>query len=69
MTAAPAGATVDARDRFGTTPLPVALFKVLVRDGEVVRVLVAADADPDSGISPRELAEIVANDDLTRSFE
>lgn len=68
-----AGAQVDARDRFGKTPLSVALFNVRNRDGEVIRVLLASGADPDlennHGISPRRLAETVANYDLRRFLD
>lgn len=68
-----AGAQVDARDRFGKTPLSVALFNVRNRDGEVIRVLLASGADPDlennHGISPRRLAETVANYDLKRFLD
>ena len=68
-----AGAEIDARDRFGTTPLGVALFNVRNRDGEVIRVLLTSGADPDlennHGVSPRRLAETVANYDLKRFFD
>lgn len=68
-----AGADVDATDSFGKTPLAVALFNVRDGNGEVVKVLLAAGASPDlknaSGISPRDLADRVANYDLNRFFE
>jgi len=67
-----AGAPVDAQDRFGKTPLHVALFNARNDAVDVVRVLLAAGADPelknDSGISPRALAEQVTNYDLMRFF-
>ena len=67
-----AGAAVDPQDRFGKTPLFVALFNASDAEGDVVRVLLAAGADPDlenySGISPRSLAERVTNFDLMRFF-
>lgn len=68
-----AGATVDARDSYGKTPLAVALFNVKDGPGDVVRVLLEAGASPDaendSGVSPRALAYRVANYDLKRFFE
>ena len=68
-----AGAEVDARDRFGKTPLSMALFNVRDGDGEVIRVLLASGADPDLennyGISPRELAETVDNYDLRQFLD
>lgn len=67
-----AGAPVDAADKHGKTPLAVALFNVRDGEGQVVRVLLDAGADPDrknlSDISPRDLAEKVANYDLARFF-
>ena len=67
-----AGAPVGPLDRFGKTPLFVALLNARDGDGEVVRVLLAAGANPDlenySGISPRSLAEGVTNFDLMRFF-
>jgi ankyrin repeat protein len=68
-----AGASVDPQIRFGGTPLAVALMNGRDGDGEVVRVLLAAGADPDvenfSGISPRSLAETITNFDLMRFFD
>lgn len=68
-----AGAEVDAQDKFGKTPLSVALFNVRDGAGDVVRVLLDSGASPDvknkSGISPRDLAASVANYDLMRFFE
>lgn len=66
-----AGAAVDAPDAQGKTPLAVALFNVREGEGQVVvRVLLDAGADPGrknlSDISPRDLAEKVANYDLMR---
>lgn len=65
-----AGACVDAPDGHGKTPLAVALFNVRDGEGRVVRVLLNAGADPDrknhSDISPRDLAQSVANHDLMR---
>lgn len=65
-----AGADVDAADAQGKTPLAVALFNVHDGEGQVVRVLLDAGADPDrknvSDTSPRDLAEKVANYDLMR---
>lgn len=63
---------VDARDMFGETPLSVALFNVRDGDGKVITVLLAAGAEPHAannyGVSPRELAERVADYDLMRLF-
>lgn len=68
-----AGAIVDAQDRYGKTPLGVALFNVRDGEGQVVRTLLGAGADPDLennyGVSPRRLAETVANYDLKRFFQ
>lgn len=67
-----AGADVHARNRFGDTPLLIAIFSVRDTDGEVVRVLLGAGSDPDAensfGVSPRGLASKVANYDLMRFF-
>ena len=65
-----AGAHVDAKDAHGKTPLAVALFNVRDGEGEVIEVLLAAGASPDTknnaGVSPRDLAERVANYDLSQ---
>ena len=65
---------MDPQDRFGKTPLSVALSKVPddESEGAVVYVLLAAGADPDLenyyGSSPRGLAKSVTNFDLMRFF-
>ncbi len=65
-----AGAEVDAQDVHGKTPLAVALFNVRDGDGEIISVLIASGASPDvqnhAGVSPRDLADLVANYDLKR---
>jgi len=67
-----AGAQVTARNQVGNTALWVAVMNVRDGDGAVVRVLLAAGADPDAennhGISARSLAAKVANYDLMRFF-
>lgn len=64
------GAEVDAVDEHGKSPLAVALFNVHDGDGEVIAVLLGAGADPElknrAGVSPRDLAGLVANYDLSR---
>jgi len=66
-----AGASVDAQDAHGNTPLGRATFDSGGR-GEVIRVLLENGADPDaengSGISPRRLAERIANCDVLQFF-
>ena len=63
------GAAVDARDSFGNTPLWRAVFESRGR-GDTIKVLLAAGANPDlpneSGVSPRQLAERIANLDVAR---
>ena len=58
------GATIDAEDQFGNTPLNKAAFNSRGR-GEVIRILLRHGADPDkknrTGKSPRMLADIIAN--------
>lgn len=65
-----AGASVDAQDVYGKSPLSVALFNVRDREGDVIRLLLAVGASPDlenaSGVSLRDLAERVSNCDLMR---
>ncbi len=67
------GAEVDARDRFGKTPLSMAPLNFRDGNGEVIRVLLASGADPDlennSGISPRVHAETVDNYDLKQFLD
>lgn len=66
------GADIEARNVYGATPLLVALTNGRDRPGEVVRVLLAAGADPDAsnktGVSPRSLSARVSNFDLGRFF-
>ena len=68
-----AGASIDVRNQSGNAPLWVALMNVRDEDGEIVSLLLAAGSDPDAknnyGMSPRAIAEIVANCDLKRFFE
>jgi ankyrin repeat protein len=63
------GAAVDARDSFGNTPLWRAVFESRGR-GDTIKVLLAAGANPDlpneSGVSPRQFAERIANLDVAR---
>ena len=67
-----AGADLEARNVYGNTPLLVALGNVMDEGGDVVSVLLDAGADPDAenntGVSPRSLAERVSNFDLMRFF-
>lgn len=66
-----AGAETDPQDVYGKTPLAVALFNSGGQEGTVAALL-EAGADPDlenySGISPRKLAETIANYDLSEMF-
>jgi ankyrin repeat protein len=65
-----AGAELEARNRFGATPLLVALGNARDDDHGVVGLLLDAGADMDAansaGVSPRSLAERVSNFDLKR---
>jgi len=62
-----AGASVGARDKYGNTPLSRAVFVSNGR-GEVIEALLSLGADPDakndSGVSPRILADTIANYDV-----
>lgn len=63
-----AGATVDSPDEHGNTPLWRAVFSHRTEPA-TLRTLLAAGADPDRdnahGVSPRALAEHIANTDAT----
>ena len=67
-----AGASVDARDAYGNTALWTATFNSRGR-GELIRLLLARGADPDSanaaGATPRELASRIANYDVAKFFD
>lgn len=62
-----AGAVVDARDVYGNTPLWRAVF-ASQGEADLIRLLRQSGADPDfrneSGVSPKDLAERIANYDL-----
>jgi ankyrin repeat protein len=66
-----AGATVDVPDAYGNTPLWRAAFESRGR-GEMLQLLLANGANPDrandSGMSPRQLAETIANFDVKQLF-
>jgi uncharacterized protein len=66
-----AGAAVDSTDAFGNTPLWRATFESRGR-GEMIRLLLDHGADADrangSGVSPRQLAETIANYDVRQFF-
>ena len=66
-----AGASVDGADSYGNTPLGRATFESRGR-GEMIRLLIGRGADADlpnnAGISPRQLAQRIANYDLQAFF-
>jgi len=66
-----AGATVDAVNGVGNTPLGLAVFNSEGR-GNVIKVLLSAGANADrlnaAGVSPRVLAERIANYDIKQFF-
>lgn len=66
-----AGATVDVADAYGSTPLWRAAFESRGR-GELLQLLLAHGANPDqpndSGVSPRQLAQTIANFDVKQFF-
>lgn len=66
------GASLSSIDKYGNTPLSRAVFSYEGGD-ECISVLLKAGADPDRvnnhGISPRSLAETIANYDTRRFFE
>jgi uncharacterized protein len=65
------GANVDARDKFGNTPLWRAVFNYRGR-GTVITRLLLAGSDPHalnrSGVSPASLAQTTANNEVARFF-
>jgi ankyrin repeat protein len=66
-----AGASVDARDAHGNTPLWRAVFNSQ-RRGEIIQILRRAGADANAanshGVSPVGLARSIANFDVQRFF-
>ncbi|MFG2641973.1 ankyrin repeat domain-containing protein [Streptomyces sp. NPDC048370] len=66
-----AGASVDALDGHGNTPLWRAVF-CSQGEGPAIRLLLEAGADPDRvnahGVSPRALAGRIANHDVAAHF-
>ena len=66
-----AGATVDVPDAYGNTPLWRAAFESRGR-GAMLQLLFAHGANPDqpndSGMTPRQLAENIANFDVKQFF-
>ncbi|UOG77678.1 ankyrin repeat domain-containing protein (plasmid) [Hymenobacter tibetensis] len=66
-----AGATVDVPDVYGNTPLWRAAFESRGR-GAMLQLLLAHGANPDqpndSGVTPRQLAETIANFDVKQLF-
>jgi ankyrin repeat protein len=68
-----AGADIEARNRFGATPLLVALGKATDDDHGVIGILLDAGADVDAennyGVSPRSHAERVSNFDLKKFLQ
>jgi ankyrin repeat protein len=66
-----AGAPVDAQDRDGNSPLSGAVFESRGR-GEMIRLLLRFAADPDKpnahGVSPRQLANTIANFPVAQFF-
>lgn len=66
-----AGASVDVPDAYGNTPLWRATFESRGR-GEMLQLLLGHGANPDqangSGVTPRQLAETIANFDVKQFF-
>ncbi|MDH5740819.1 MAG: ankyrin repeat domain-containing protein [Nitrospira sp.] len=67
-----AGASVDARDAHGNTPLSTAVFNSRSY-GEVIKFLRTHGADPHAknnhGVSPLSLARTIANFDVRQFFQ
>lgn len=66
------GAHVDLKDQHGNTPLGKAVLNSRGR-GDLIKLLIEAGADPDEenahGISPRGLAETIANFDVKQHMQ
>ena len=66
-----AGADIEIKDSHGNTPLFRAVFNSQ-GSGEIITMLLEAGANPDSennyGVSPRNLAETIANYDIKQYF-
>jgi ankyrin repeat protein len=66
------GANIDAQDSDGNTPLSNAVFRY-TGDGSVVAVLLESGADAERsnfhGVSPRSLANTIANYDVRKFFK
>lgn len=66
------GVTVDLQDQYGNTPLLRAVFESK-GEGEMIALLLACGADPDLAnthdVSPRSLANTIANHDVARWFK
>lgn len=64
---------IDPRDGFGNTPLWKAVFSTRDGDGAVIRLFIDNGADKDlvndHGVSPRILAETIANYDVKKFLE
>ena len=67
-----AGAAIDACDKYGNSPLFRATFASHGR-GDVITILLANGANADfsnnSGVTPRQLAQRIANYDVVRFFD
>jgi uncharacterized protein len=66
------GVDIDAQDSNGNTPLSNAVFGY-TGEGSVVMALLEAGADPEKrnfhGVSPRSLANTIANYDVRKFFQ
>lgn len=68
----PKSKNIDARDAYGNTPLFKAVFAYRGESGEPIELLLKGGANPDAeneyGVSPRSLAEQIANYDVKKFF-
>lgn len=66
------GATIDAQNIYGNTPLWIAVFESRGH-GEMIKLLLQAGADinkeNNSGVSPLKLAQTIANFDVKKIFK